>query len=361
MVRSLMNKAVCMLEEFTRFGGGQVVFEYIYKILVSSNRIKVITDNSHEYIPKYIPQDSIVGTKLKVDNWDRVIFLVPKILSLKKELRNVIDCDITVNNHPNVFVYNSTINFVHELFGFMRDPKSVPNKILIRMIKSSGIFREYDNGYFLVQGNFTLRQTMDTFNSIGIKNPKFETIDLPVELPLSVDLSAKIPQVLTFGRISPDKNLEYVIEIARRLPDTRFLIAGRRLPNDKEYLNKLLKEHPPNVFIFENPDESLKDELFRKSMVYLHTKKWENYGLSIAEAISYGLVPVVPVQGGAFEDVLHQGEYGHGYETLDQAIYEITTALSTSISERKRIYESRERFSFERFSDSFITKLSACL
>ncbi len=349
---------VSILEEFTRFGGGQTVFEHIYHSLNDTGyKVGVITDSSHQYLPDYIPSDSVVSTSLAGQNWSNPTLVLPSIIRLRKELRSIVPDGLTVNNHPNVFIYNATVNFAHEIFGFMAHQPGHMDKAALLLLRGTGLFRAYRGGYFIVQGNFTKRQTIATLASLGVSNIRIDTMDLPVDFPASVELETKDKSVLTFGRISPDKELKKVIQVARILQDTRFTIAGRMLSSDKHFYDYLTHIAPENVSFLPNPDSRTKEMLYRKSKVYFHTKKNENYGISVAEAISYGCYPVVPLEGGAYEDVLKNGEYGLGYANLEEASQQLTHAINIEKNELERIYNSRNRFSQVRFREAFTSKL----
>ena len=359
--RIMENKlSTYVFEEFTRFGGGQTVFEHIYRSLLNRGySAKVITDSVHRYLPSYIPDEAFIETSLLEPKWDNPTLLFPKIIRLKKELEKIVPSGITINNHPNVFIYNADVNFMHEFFGFMAHKPSSLDKAKLRLIKATGIFNVYRGGYFLVQGSFSRRQALETFASLGIQNTKIDTVDLPVMLPETVDLSLKSDKVLTFGRISPDKQLEKAFKLAASFPEIDFIVAGRVNPEDSNYLKQLLKIAPGNLKLIPNPTNEQKDSLFRMCKVYFHTKENENYGISVAEAISYGCFPVVPLKGGAYEDVLKNGEYGLGYKNLEEAKQLILQALDVSLGELSRIYASRDRFTFKRFEASFIDKIRA--
>lgn len=335
-----------IFEEFTRFGGGQTVFEDVYRTLASdSYEIKLITDRKHPLIPSYISPELIIETKLENPRWDSPARLLPTIVKLKRELKKFDISGFTFNNHPNVFLFNATINFGHELFGFMAHSPRPTDKVVISTLKGSGLFREYDGGYFLTSGKFTERQIRETLTKLGVRGIKTERMDLSVKLPERVATKDKEKAVLTFGRISPDKNLEVVLSVAKSFPDTRFVIAGRVLDIDEQYFTKLLKEKTGNVEIIANPTAETKDKLYRKSLVYFHSKKNENYGISVAEAIAYGCFPIVPEEGGAFEDVLLGGKIGYGYSNEMDATEKVNDGLETQPETLGDIMETRERFS----------------
>ena len=78
----------------------------------------------------------------------------------------------------------------------------------------------------------------------------------------------------------------------------------------------------------------------------MHFNRKENYGISVIEAISYGLIPIIPKSGGPWIDIIEEGKYGYGYESLDD-IPELVKGIDYSKS--KEIIDSVNRFSYENF------------
>ena len=208
-----------------------------------------------------------------------------------------------------------------------------------------------DGAYFLTHGEFTSRLLKDTFFKLGVSNVTIEKIDLPVDMPEKISVEDKEKIVLTFGRISRDKMLHRVLEVAKLMPETRFIISGRTQDSELEYANYLISNKPANVSLILNPDAETKDRLYRFAKVYFHTKVNENYGISVAEAISYGCYPVVPYKSGAYEDVLKHGSMGEGYDGVEEASFKIGEALGNWNVDNGWLRETKARFSLQSFKD----------
>jgi glycosyltransferase involved in cell wall biosynthesis len=95
-------------------------------------------------------------------------------------------------------------------------------------------------------------------------------------------------------------------------------------------------------------------ENMRRASVYLHTREGEHFGITTAEAMSAGLIPVVANNGGHTEFVPTK----YQFTNLQNAAEIISDALNASSAERLRVSESVMKFSVENFMKSFQSLLS---
>lgn len=162
-------------------------------------------------------------------------------------------------------------------------------------------------------------------------------------------------KILVIGRIAPEKQLERAIEIGKFLPtNSKMYIIGRFKPSVRanNYLDKL--ESMINQYGLNNRIEILKnvsrDELREQMLsakVYLHTKSDEHFGISIVEAVSAGLVPIVPASGGPKEFI----PQCYHYRTNEEAAELITKYLDISQNERLTISKIANKFSKSEFKN----------
>jgi glycosyltransferase involved in cell wall biosynthesis len=83
--------------------------------------------------------------------------------------------------------------------------------------------------------------------------------------------------------------------------------------------------------------------------VFFHSKYGEHFGMSIVEAMSAGLIPVVTDEGGQTEFVPKK----YQYHTIKQAADIISSALNVTYSERVSISDSVQRFSSSIYKKNF--------
>lgn len=141
---------------------------------------------------------------------------------------------------------------------------------------------------------------------------------------------------LTVGNVArlsmERKGMRQFVEAARELPDVQFVLAGRWLDDAVDVLRELAG---PNVtFTGELPRVEL-DELFARASVYVQASHHEGFGLSLAEAMLAGCIPVV-TSAGALPEVV--GDVGvRVRDRSPAAIAEaITRALELGPEERLR-------------------------
>lgn len=340
------------IEEFTRLGGGQVAFVNVYNALRERfESISLYTDRNHPRLPP-LHFDKVIEGSYSYSESDSIYKVGLRILRERRRLSNIKE-EFTFNNHPNVFVYNATLNFMHEnlLISFMDEHGNVKKKLPIYLLKLLKLYKVYEDANIIVAGRNSKAMLSRSLSVLGVKPKRISMVGLPVELPDNVDLKLKEDLVLMFGRINKGKRLEVGLEIARksRFP---FIIAGAVNKGDEAYLNSLIENAPSNVRIIPNPTNEEKDKLFRRASVFLHTKLTECWGIAVAEAISYGLVPIVPKSGGPWLDLVMEGKYGLGYSSTEEIPDLIKQALSFSLHMRKEIFDSRERFSFSKFKEN---------
>lgn len=117
--------------------------------------------------------------------------------------------------------------------------------------------------------------------------------------------------VITVGNLKDDvtiriKGLKSFFEVAKQMPDTKFILIG----NHKNIIaDKWNKDAPPNLEIkgFLPPDELVK--FYQRAKVYAQLSYQESFGCALAEAMLCGCTPVVTKRGGIPEVVGDSGFY----------------------------------------------------
>ena len=343
------------MDEFTRIGGGQKFFYMVEQELRKLGyTIYVATDSTHRALNGNF--NKIIETTYNYIDGEAYYRVLPKILRLRHELSRLDRYDLTINNHPNVFLYNATVNCMHtpSIFeSFVDENGHIKNKLPFQILRYLKLFKVYEEGIFWVSSEYSKMILESVFKALKITIGLSKVIPIPVKIPENLEMEKKDSDtILSFGRISPDKEIEVILQIARRCRK-KFIIAGAVNPGNEDYLREIAGSKPENVEIIVNPDDSIKDALFRKAGIYIHAKRGEMFGIAVEEAIAYGCVPVVPKSGGPWTDIVEYGRYGYGYDNIEDAVKIIESSSEFSDSMRRRIQKSSERYTLQGFSRDF--------
>lgn len=145
------------------------------------------------------------------------------------------------------------------------------------------------------------------FNA-GVKSEKMQMIYIGVPDSFGELPSKKERMVLTVGKVDrPNllrKGLEPFVRAAAYLPDVQFVLIGAWADDAIDYLRSIATSNV--VFAGRITDEDLL-EYYRRASVYVQASLHEGFGLSVAEAMLAGCIPVVTKVGSLPEVVGDQG------------------------------------------------------
>jgi len=163
--------------------------------------------------------------------------------------------------------------------------------------------------------------TKKIFESVYGSRYRVEILYPPVDVEYFYsDNKAREKAIVTISRFSPEKRLESILTVARELPEYQFYILGSATRASKKVLENLVKRIEEkglkNVEVKTNvPREELRN-LLSKAMFYLHPPYPEHFGLSVAEAIAAGAIPIVYRDGGAWTDIVSKIDINLGYTDI---------------------------------------------
>ncbi|MGQ9576953.1 MAG: glycosyltransferase family 4 protein [Thermoguttaceae bacterium] len=197
---------------------------------------------------------------------------------------------------------------------------------------------------------------------LAFVRPRAETLVYNcVNCPPAPKGLARKRQVLTVGHVSrwssARKGHFRFLEVARKLPDVPFLLAGRDWDGT---IHALRRAAPANVAFlgFVEPEELTK--LYCESKVYLQLSLHEAFGISVAEAMWYGCTPIVSANGALPEVVADTGVI-----LQDIAPESATEAVRRVLDEwpevNQRAMQRAREFSFERRQRRLLEEVEAVL
>jgi glycosyltransferase involved in cell wall biosynthesis len=292
-----------------------------------------------------------------------------KLLTLLSS-RDFMDSDVAVNTHGDALPYRISGNVAYLLYlhfpTFLMGSKAsyASNKY-----KKSLFWRAYFKPYSVISRSLAIRSlarssiilTNSAFSRKAIReaiaNVRPHVLYPPVDTErflraYSRPASDRNTEVLVVSRFSPEKQIENAIKVAHLLRGRiKFQVVGSLTPANRPYfsmLQQMIRTYGLSDTIIMTPNATNEEliDAMSKSTVYLHTMIGEHFGVSIVEAMSAGLIPIVPAYGGCSEIVPIE----YQYNTLQQAADYIVKNIKQSNNEKRvKMHEISMQFSPDKF------------
>lgn len=287
--------------------------------------------------------------------------------------------DLTINTHGDMLPYfrkdftkkNSIVYCHYPIGGYLNpgDPTyhdTIHKMGLTRFSHESAdkYFTELRNAYREMMLNSMLLTNSEfsrkaIFNEFGVDSTVVHPpVDVETFRNASLWSGIRDDSILVVSRFHPSKKLENAIHLARSLKRKRIgkyvKIAGNINPNDDayyRYLKNLVRRYCLEDFIMFEVNVNLGRllDLMRRAKVYFHPMPGEPFGISTVEAMSAGLIPVVPDTGGHTEFVPEK----YRFHTFKQATEAVAAAINATSSERLQISYSTQKYSTANYVSRF--------
>jgi len=292
--------------------------------------------------------------------------------------------DLTINTHGDMLPYflpyfskNNSITYCHfPLAKYLiesEDPEYCRflNGRILSTINHTNLSTKY---YDLVNTSYAnmLRSSTVISNSEfsrRVISKAFGIDSIVLSPPVDVALFRKVAlfssharnskdAILVISRFHPTKKIENAIRLAKLLKQhkvgTEMKIVGNIPPNRDGYylyLKHLVDRYNLADYVtFEvNVSFSRLLNLMRECKVYFHPLLGEPFGISTVEAMSAGLIPVVPNIGGHTEFV----PLKYQFHTFGEGVEAVSSALNAPNSERMLLSDSVKRYSIDSFIHHF--------
>ena len=283
--------------------------------------------------------------------------------------------DITINTHGDILPYYAPSLSRRNYVAYCHFPVAAEyvrdrDQFYLQNFVKMGLLDRADNdAWEKVAENFRLLMQ----NSLVITNSDFSrqaiaaySANEPAVIapPVNVEEFREIlpagpraDSVLVVSRIHPSKKLENAVALARLLKDRgvgkELVIAGNLGSEDQcgqEYramLEDMARAQGVSGYVKIKANVKLEKlySLMKKSKVYFHPLPGEPFGISVVEAMSAGLVPVVPDTGGPAEFVPRT----YQFHSLQQAADIVESSMDAPDAARAALSESVKRFSLAEY------------
>jgi glycosyltransferase involved in cell wall biosynthesis len=287
---------------------------------------------------------------------------------------------LTVNTHGDMlpfyhknFTKKNAITYCHyPIARYLIDCSDPDYSTVLQNLCLLGMTPAVRNGYHDVVRSAYIKMMLNSTvltNSEFSRKAIFKTFGVDSAIlppPVDVDIfrnsclasNVRNDSILVISRFHPSKKIENVIHLAKLLSQkgvgTCMNIVGNMSLDGIGYINylkDLVRHYGLEDFV--KFDTNVKFDrlldLMRRSKVYIHPLPGEPFGISTVEAMSAGIIPVVPDIGGHTEFVPAR----YQFHTYGEGVQAVAAALAAPASERIRLSHSTQKYSVINYVKKF--------
>ncbi|MDP8903066.1 MAG: glycosyltransferase family 4 protein [Thermoproteota archaeon] len=286
----------------------------------------------------------------------------------------------TVNTHGDMlpfyhkdFTKKNAITYCHyPIARYLIDCGDPDYSAVLQNMCLLGMTSAVRNGYHDVMRSAYVKMMLNSTvltNSEFSRKAIFKTFGVDSTIlppPVDVDIfrnaclasNVRNDSILVISRFHPSKKIENAIHLAKLLCQNEVGICMNivgNMPSDGigyfNYLNDLVRHCGLENFVrFEiNVRFDRLLDLMRRSKVYVHPLPGEPFGISTVEAMSAGIIPVVPDIGGHTEFVPAR----YQFHTYGEGVQAVAAALAAPASERIKLSHSTQKYSVTNYIEKF--------
>ncbi len=367
-----MKEALVIHPRFTLYGGGEVVGLHVCKVLQDLGyHVHLACDNFNpEEADKHLGLGGVMKRCAHVPVLKEFKpFLIRRFLAYQRaiygmRLLNSIkipeNCEFVFSTQSMLYFKPNLFNFciaydladffyAHQLSSIstgsmLRAPYYYP----LRKLYRSYAIRMSDKENYFIPLSLAIERSIE-----ALHYPHSPSVFPPCEM--SFRIQTKDKYVVNTARIVPSKRLEDLVEVARKLPEYKFVIVGKMSKTEEAlfpgYKKKLIDSLPSNATLVEALIREVK-ELVERAKLYLYPSTEPGVSISLGQAMGAGCIPVTPSFGGGAEMVEASGT-GYTYRSLNDAAEIVRHALeSDALRDRpERVAECARIFSADSFDE----------
>jgi len=236
-----------------------------------------------------------------IDNFPRLVLLkkLLKYHSLSRIIDYIVeDYDFSIETQSNIPL-PVDLSYIHypllaEIFHDLRG-KGLYGILLKRLYKKW--FSSVRSGRIVCNSRFTARMIYRYYHVLP------DVIHPPVDTEyFKCENNDRDNAIATVSRLIPEKNLDKIPVLSRLVKGYVFRVIGSRAFGSDKVIEKLTGYN--NIRVYVNVERTLLKKLLCTSKIYLHPPFREHFGISVVEAMSSGLVPIVYYDSGSCTDIV---------------------------------------------------------
>lgn len=208
----------------------------------------------------------------------------------------------------------------------------------------------------------TSSKELNEIRNLGFSQPIIKIpngIEVPCKKKIKKNIQSKQKKLLFLGRIHPIKGLENLIkawrEVQYLLPDWDLNLVGPDIYGHKKALINLMESIGcERIFFYPEVVEAGKENLYLNTDLFILPSKSENFGMVVAEALSFG-IPCIVSNGCPWPlDKISSGwtfKYG-----VDNLVSVLKIALSQSSSTYSQMGKNGRSYINKNFNQDVISE-----
>ncbi|MDD4363744.1 MAG: glycosyltransferase [Atribacterota bacterium] len=255
-------------------------------------------------------------------------------------------------NKKKYFIWDLGRSYIEDRKSFSRSIYTIIYDHIIN--NSEGILTYNTQGETYFKSKFpqkkitVLNNTIDTNKVFEIKS------DIDINKLNIIKSKFKIfnKKILFVGAINPKKNLEFLIDVIKRLgKDTCIIILG---DGEKEYID-ILKNKFLNYNVFFEGYKTMTEAVYYYNICDFSILPGLG-GLAINQSLAFGVPVLVNRADGSEYDLIKNGITGYRYNKLDDLINFIKSQSEKDIIKMKQSSEEliKQNFTIEKMVQSFL-------
>lgn len=229
--------------------------------------------------------------------------------------------------------------------------KKIYYKIIQNNLKDGFTYMKNQKVKLIANSEYTKREIQKRFgkNSVVIYPP----VDLD-RFSKWFDVPKK-SRVITISRFSPEKNLEFAVDIIKKSGLTYELVGNAIYESQIDLYNNLKSiVDQENISLHCNLPPLETENLLGSSKIYFHTSK-ETFGISVIESISAGCIPIVPNNSAFVETVPFDSLR---FDNKEDAIMKLQDAISNKYDYlREELRDYIKKFCKKSFQENMLREI----
>ena len=214
-----------------------------------------------------------------------------------------------------------------------------------RRAQLTGILNGIDDTFWDPARDPYIHQTFDQHNLAGKTANK-----RALQLQLGLQVAPEIPLLAVVSRITHQKGLDILLEIAPSLLDepTQIVLLGSGEVELEQSLLELAQEYPGKISVVIGYDEHLAHQIEAGADIFLMPSRFEPCGLNQMYSQRYGTPPVVRATGGLADTVTdatpqmirNSSATGFVFSPLNPATFLAAIMRATTLYRDKNVWQS---------------------